>query len=53
MFEKTTLLSEFPVIGCKCEDLTLLHFYLQMLNDENAKTSWNSLRWKYQLYNHN
>ena len=33
----------------RCEDLIILHFYLQMLNDTNVKTPWNSLRCKYQL----
>ena len=31
------------------EDLILLHFYLQMLNDVNVNKSWDSLRCKYQL----
>ena len=49
MFGKTVWLSEFLVTGSSYQDLILLHFYLQMLNDINVKPSWNSLRCKYQL----
>ena len=49
MFGKTIWLSEFLVTGSSYQDLILLHFYLQMLNDINVKPSLNSLRCKYQL----
>ena len=40
MFGKMIWLSEFLVNDLRCEELILLQFYLQMLND-NIKTTWN------------
>ena len=49
MFGKTIWLPKCQVTSSRCEDLILLHFYLQMLNDINVKNSLDSLRCKYQL----
>ena len=46
---KTICLPECLITGSKCDDLLLLHFYLQRLDDINVKNSWNSLRCKHQL----
>ena len=49
MFGKTIWLPRFHVTNSRCEDVILLHFYLQMLNDINVKNSWERLRYKFQL----
>ena len=36
------------VTSSRCENLILLHSYLQILNVINPKNSWESLRCKYQ-----
>ena len=46
---KTIWLPTCHVSSYRCEDLILLQFYLQMLNNINVKNSWSSLRYKYQL----
>ena len=49
MFRKTIWLPKGQVASSRCEDLMLLRFYLEMLNDINVKNSWESLRYKFQL----
>ena len=49
MFGKTIMLLKCQVTSSRFEDLILLHFYLQILNDTNVKNPWESLRWKFQL----
>ena len=48
MFGKTIWLPKCQVTNSRCEDVILLHFYLQMLNDMNVKNSWESLGLKFQ-----
>ena len=48
MFGKTIWLPKCLVTSSRCENLILLHFYLQMLNDINVENSLDSLRCKYQ-----
>ena len=49
MFGKTIWLPKNQLTSSMWEDLILLHFYFQMLNDINTKNSWDSLRCKYQI----
>ena len=56
MLRKTIWLPKCLVTSSTCEDLILFHLYLilnteyfPMLNDINVKSSWHSLRRKYQL----
>ena len=49
MFGKIIWLPKFHTTNSRCEDLILLHFYLQTVDDINLKNSWNSLRCKHQL----
>ena len=49
MFGENISLPKYQVTSSRCEDLILLHFYLQMLNDINVKNSWEILRYKFQL----
>ena len=49
MFGNTIWLPEGQATSSRCEDLILLHFYHQMLNDINVKSSWECLRCKFQL----
>ena len=50
MFAKIIGPSEFRVNGSRKEELTLLHSYLQMLNDKMLKTNNDTcLKYKYHL----
>ena len=50
MFAKMIGPSEFRVNGSRHEELTLLHSYLQMLNDKMLKTNNDTcLKYKYHL----
>ena len=50
MFAKIIGPSEFRVNGSRQEELTLLHSYLQMLNDKMLKTNNDTcLKYKYHL----
>ena len=49
MFGKTIWLPKCHVTSSTCEELILLHFCLQLLNDINVKYPLESLRCKFQL----
>ena len=49
MFGKIIWLPKCQVTSSRCEDLILLRFYLQMLNNINVKKLWDSLKCKYCL----
>ena len=57
MFGKAIRPSEFRVSGFRCEDVILLRFHLQMLNDKMIKPNNKTcLKYKYQpkqIYYHN
>ena len=49
MFEKTIWIPKCQKTRSRRENLILLHFYLQMLNNAYVENSWENLGCKFQL----